>query len=101
MSLNFDFYEIFSLCYENYSYFCTAKQKVIAAKIVKRYLTSEKLTNKNKKGMRTMHKTSKVNKARAIEIAANHNCVSKEIAQNYTDSELREVLRALGLKAGF
>ncbi|MBQ6771328.1 MAG: hypothetical protein IJP44_10190 [Bacteroidales bacterium] len=51
--------------------------------------------------MRTMHKTSKVNKARAIEIAANHNCVSKEIAQNYTDSELREVLRALGLKAGF
>jgi len=46
MNLNFKFYEIFSLYYEIYSYFCIAKQKDIAAKIVKRYLTSEKRTNK-------------------------------------------------------
>lgn len=51
--------------------------------------------------MRTMHKTPKVNRQRAIEIAANHNCVSKETASSYTDSELREVLHHLGLKAGF
>lgn len=31
----------------------------------------------------------------------NHNCVSKEIAQNYTDSELKEVLKQLKLKLGF
>lgn len=51
--------------------------------------------------MKPIHKTPKVNRQRAIEIAANHNCVSKEIASSYTDSELREVLRHLGLKAGF
>lgn len=42
-----------------------------------------------------------VNKERAIQIAANHNCVSIEIARNYTDSELKEVLRQLKLKANF
>jgi hypothetical protein len=47
------------------------------------------------------HKTIKVSKARAIQIAMNHNCVSKEIAERYTDSELREVLHHLKLKAGF
>lgn len=31
----------------------------------------------------------------------NHNCVSKEIAQNYTDSELKKVLKQLKLKPGF
>lgn len=31
----------------------------------------------------------------------NHNCVSKEIAQNYTDPELKEVLKQLKLKLGF
>ena len=51
--------------------------------------------------MRTMHKTPKVKRQRAIEIAANHNCVAIEVAQNYTDSELKEVLRHLGLKADF
>ena len=46
-------------------------------------------------------KVIKVSKARAIEIAMNHNCVSREIAEKYTDSELREVLHHLKLKAGF
>lgn len=49
-----------------------------------------------------MHrKTIRVPKARAIEIAMNHNIVSREIAENYTDSELREVLHQLKLKAAF
>lgn len=47
------------------------------------------------------HSTPKVNRKRAIEIAMNHNCVSREIAESYTDSELREVLNHLRLKANF
>ena len=43
----------------------------------------------------------KITRERAIRIAADHNCVSIETAQNYTDSELREVLRQLKLQAGF
>lgn len=43
--------------------------------------------------MRT--KIYKVSRERAIQLAANHNCVSKEVAANYTDSELKEVLRQL------
>lgn len=43
----------------------------------------------------------KVPKARAIQIAMNHNGISREIAEQYTDNELREVLSHLGLKAGF
>lgn len=35
----------------------------------------------------------KVSKKKAVEIAMNHNCVSKEIAEKYTDSELEEVLK--------
>lgn len=50
--------------------------------------------------MRTK-KTFKVSKARAIEIAMNHNCVSREIAEKYTDSELKEILSVLKLKANF
>jgi len=51
-------------------------------------------------------KIYKVSKARAIEIAMNHNCVSREIAERYTDSELKEVLkhasgRTYKLKADF
>ena len=46
-------------------------------------------------------RTYKVTKEKAIWIAMNHNCVSREIAQNYTDSELKEVLRQLRLKAAF
>jgi hypothetical protein len=44
-------------------------------------------------------KTYKISKERAIEIAMNHNQVSKEIAENYTTSELKEVLKALKIKA--
>ena len=40
-------------------------------------------------------------KDRAIIIAMNHNCVSKVIPERYTDSELKEVLKQLKLKAGF
>lgn len=47
-----------------------------------------------------------VSRERAIEIASNHNCVPREIAERYTDSELREVLlhasgRTYKLKANF
>lgn len=45
--------------------------------------------------------TPKVSRVRAIQIAMNHNCVSREIAEKYTDSELKEVLRQLKLKADF
>ena len=46
-------------------------------------------------------KVVKVSKSRAITIAMNHNCVSREIAECYTDSELKEVLKQLKLKADF
>jgi len=50
-----------------------------------------------------MKRTSniKVSKEAAIRIAMNHNCVSREIAEKYTDSELREVLAHMKLKAAF
>jgi hypothetical protein len=51
--------------------------------------------------MKIRRKVIKVSKERAITIAMDHNCVSREIAEKYTDSELREVLRHLKLKAGF
>lgn len=40
-------------------------------------------------------KVYKISKERAIKLAMNHNCVSREIAENYTDSELREVVAHL------
>ena len=46
-------------------------------------------------------KIYKVSRERAITIATNHNCVSKETAAKYTDSELKEVLRQLRLKPAF
>lgn len=46
-------------------------------------------------------KVYKVSRERAIEIAMNHNCVSRQIAENYTDSELKEVLKQLKLSANF
>ena len=46
-------------------------------------------------------KVVKVSRERAIEIAMNHNCVSREIAERYTNSELREVLHVLKLKEDF
>lgn len=51
--------------------------------------------------MRSIHQTPKVSKQRAIEIAMNHNCVSREVAERYSDSELKEVLKQLKLKANF
>ena len=51
--------------------------------------------------MRIKRKTFKVSREKAIRIAMNHNCVSKEMAEKYTDSELREVLIHLKLKADF
>jgi hypothetical protein len=46
-----------------------------------------------------MKKQIKISRTRAQEIAANHNRVSIETAQNYTDSELKEVLRHLKIYA--
>lgn len=40
---------------------------------------------------------TKITRERTIVIAMNHNCVSRQVAENYTDSELREVLRHLKL----
>lgn len=39
--------------------------------------------------------TFRISRERAIEIAMNHNSVSREIAEKYTDNELKEVLRVL------
>lgn len=50
--------------------------------------------------MRT-RKTVGISRKRAVEIAMSHNCVSREIAERYTDSELKEVLRHLRLKPKF
>lgn len=46
-------------------------------------------------------KVIKVSKERAIQLAMNTNGISREIAERYTDSELKEVLRLLKLKADF
>ena len=51
--------------------------------------------------MKTKLKNYKVSKERAIEIAMNHNCISREIAERYTNSELKEVLKQLKLSANF
>ncbi len=46
-------------------------------------------------------KIYKVSREKAISIAMNHNCVSRKIAENYTNSELKEVLMHLKLKPNF
>lgn len=51
--------------------------------------------------MRMKRSIPKVSKEAAIKIAMNTNGVSREIAEKYTDSELKEVLRLLKLKPGF
>jgi hypothetical protein len=48
-----------------------------------------------------MKKIYKISKEKAIQIASNYNCVPIQIAENYTDSELKEVLRQLKLKPNF
>lgn len=55
----------------------------------------------NKRNIDMKRKVVKISRERAIEIAMNHNCVSLEIAERYTDSELREILNHLKLKANF
>ena len=37
----------------------------------------------------------KISREKAIQLTMNHNCVSYEIASNYSDSELKEVLKHL------
>ena len=51
--------------------------------------------------MKAFRHTPRISRERAIQIAANHNCVDIEVAKNYTDSELKEVLRQLKLKPAF
>lgn len=52
--------------------------------------------------MKVRKRIYKIDRERAIEITMNHNGVSREIAENYTDSELREVLsHASGLTYTF
>lgn len=51
--------------------------------------------------MRIRKTTPKVCRERAIQIAMNTNGISREMAEKYTDSELREVLHLLKLKANF
>lgn len=51
--------------------------------------------------MKIRRQTPKVSREAAIKIAMNHNCISREIAERYTDSELKEVLKQLKLKANF
>lgn len=46
-------------------------------------------------------KVIKVSKERAIQLAMNTNGISRDTAEKYTDSELKEVLRLLKLKADF
>lgn len=46
-------------------------------------------------------KIYRVSKERAIQIAMNHNCVSRQVAEKYTDGELKEILRQLRLQAAF
>lgn len=55
----------------------------------------------NATDMRIKRTIPKVSRERAIQIAMNHNCVSREIAEKYTDSELKEVLYQLKLKGNF
>lgn len=56
--------------------------------------------------METRTKVHLISRERAIEIAMAHNCVTREIASKYTDSELKEVLlhmsgRTVRFKANF
>lgn len=52
--------------------------------------------------MKLKKRIIKINRERAIEITMNHNGVNREMAERYTDSELREVLlHASGLTYTF
>ena len=51
--------------------------------------------------MKKRRSTPKISREAAIKIAMNTNGVLRELAERYTDSELKEVLRLLKLKANF
>lgn len=51
--------------------------------------------------MKPRKSTSLVSRERAIKIAADLNGVTLDMASKYTDSELKECLRLLKLKANF
>ena len=51
--------------------------------------------------MKIRKSTPKVSREAANKITMNTNGVSREITEKYPDSELREVLRLLNLKANF
>ena len=46
--------------------------------------------------MKARVKTYEVNRDKAVELVSNHNCVSRDVASGYSDSELKEVLRHMG-----
>ncbi len=46
--------------------------------------------------MEPRKKTIEITRERAIEITMCHNCVSRKVAERYTDTELKEVLRHMG-----
>lgn len=48
-----------------------------------------------------MNKEYVVSKDVAIQIAMNHYCVSRAVAERYTDSELKEALQPLRLHKGW
>ena len=51
--------------------------------------------------MKSHRRIVKVSRERAIEIAAALNGITLEMAKRYTDSELKECLRLLKIKANF
>lgn len=51
--------------------------------------------------MRPYRRTIRVSREKAIELAANLNGITIEMAKRYTDSELKECLHLLKLKANF
>jgi hypothetical protein len=40
-----------------------------------------------------------ISRLRAVQIACNHNCISIDVAEQYTISELQEVLKQLKINA--
>lgn len=51
--------------------------------------------------MKSHRRVIRVSRERAIEIAAALNGITLEMAKSYTDSELKECLRLLKIKANF
>ena len=52
--------------------------------------------------MKTMHKTPKVSRERAKQIILNSDgALTREIVDKYTDSEIKEWMKALRIKTNF